>query len=101
MAFPIRDIIRKYDRGLFSCQGTRVNRRRRRAVSTQMGGGRIMAYIERHDWTEHSARLRPNEPTIRPDLKAKLARLAAADDRDLASYLEIVLEEHIERTSRT
>jgi hypothetical protein len=60
-----------------------------------------MTYMERHDWAESSAKPRRDEPIIRPDLKAAIERLAKSDKRSLSSYVEIVLEEHIERTSRT
>jgi hypothetical protein len=33
---------------------------------------------------------------VRPSLKADLERLARADRRSLASYLEVVLETHVE-----
>jgi hypothetical protein len=36
---------------------------------------------------------------VRPTLKAKLEKLAEQDRRTLSSYVEIVLEEHVKRTS--
>jgi hypothetical protein len=36
---------------------------------------------------------------VRPALKAKLEKLAEQDRRTLSSYVEIVLEEHVKRTS--
>jgi hypothetical protein len=44
-----------------------------------------MTYMERDVWLEHLAKPHRDEPILRPDL----------------SYLEIVLEEHIARISRT
>ena len=35
---------------------------------------------------------------IRPDLKAALERLAAADRRSLSAYIELALERHVEET---
>jgi hypothetical protein len=37
---------------------------------------------------------------VRPDVKEAIERLAKADKRSLASYIEIILEEHIERTMK-
>jgi hypothetical protein len=33
---------------------------------------------------------------VRPSLKAELAKLAAADRRSLSSYIQLVLEAHVE-----
>jgi predicted DNA-binding protein len=37
---------------------------------------------------------------VRPEIKETLERLATADRRSLASYVEIILEQHIERRTR-
>ena len=37
---------------------------------------------------------------FRPSLKRALDELAAADRRPLATYIELVLEDHIERSSK-
>jgi predicted HicB family RNase H-like nuclease len=37
---------------------------------------------------------------ITPDLKAALEKLAAADKRSLASYVEIVLQTYVDRKSK-
>ncbi|MGE0766837.1 MAG: hypothetical protein AB7L90_10265 [Hyphomicrobiaceae bacterium] len=41
----------------------------------------------------------PLSVRITPDLKAALEALAEADKRSLASYVEIVLQEHVERAN--
>jgi hypothetical protein len=61
----------------------------------------IMTYVECDAWAEHLANPPRDRPIIRPQVKAALERLAAVEGRDLSSHVEIVLEEHIERTSRT
>jgi len=37
---------------------------------------------------------------IEPELKAALERLAEADRRSLASYVEIALQDHVDRQKR-
>jgi hypothetical protein len=37
---------------------------------------------------------------VRPSLKVDLERLAKADSRSLASYLEVVLQSHVEQAKR-
>jgi hypothetical protein len=38
---------------------------------------------------------------IEPELKTALERLAEADRRSLASYVELALQDHVERQKRT
>jgi hypothetical protein len=47
--------------------------------------------------TESETRSAPLGLRIRPSLKAALEKLALEDKRTLASYIEIILEDHVER----
>jgi predicted transcriptional regulator len=42
----------------------------------------------------------PLSHRLDPDMKEKLQRLADADRRSLTSYIELVLEDHIEKIER-
>jgi hypothetical protein len=46
-------------------------------------------------------RTAPISIRVKPDVKAAIERLAKEDKRSLSAYVELVLEEHIERTTRT
>ena len=56
-----------------------------------------MLSTNRQQMTESETRSAPLGLRIRPSLKAALDTLARYDKRTLASYVELILEEHVEQ----